>query len=178
MVGTRIAVMLGVMALTRSMPVVAQNMSFGADNFYRSNNVSIQPITFPNQFKMKLAGNLFIPKNLDTNVGAPAIVVGNPMGAVKEQSADVYATKMAEKGFVTLSIDLTFWGGSDREPRNAVSGDLYSESFSAAVDYLSQRDVVDPERIGALGICGSGSLCDQCCQNRFPNQGCRHVFDV
>ncbi|KAL3671245.1 hypothetical protein V7S43_003177 [Phytophthora oleae] len=158
MVGTRMAVTLGVMALTRSMPVLAQNMSFGANNFYRSDNVTIQPVTFPNQFKMNVAGNLFTPKDLDTSVGAPAIVVGHPMGAVKEQSANLYATKMAEQGFVTLSIDLTFWGGSDGEPRNAVSADLYAESFSAAVDYLGQQDVVDPERIGGLGICGSGSF--------------------
>ncbi|KAL3671251.1 hypothetical protein V7S43_003183 [Phytophthora oleae] len=158
MVGTRMAVTLGVMALTRSMPVLAQNMSFGANNFYRSDNVTIQPVTFPNQFKMNVAGNLFTPKDLDTSVGAPAIVVGHPFGAVKEQSANLYATKMAEQGFVTLSIDLTFWGGSDGEPRNAVSADLYAESFSAAVDYLGQQDVVDPERIGGLGICGSGSF--------------------
>ncbi|KAK1944758.1 Uncharacterized protein P3T76_003291 [Phytophthora citrophthora] len=156
MVGTHMAVTLGVMALTRS--AFAQNMSFGADNFYRSDNVTIQPVTFPNQFKMNVAGNLFTPDNLDTSIRAPAIVVGHPMGAVKEQSANLYATKMAERGFVTLSIDLSFWGGSDGEPRNAVSGDLYAESFSAAVDFLGLQDIVDPERIGGLGICGSGSF--------------------
>eukprot|EP00644_Phytophthora_capsici_P012313 jgi/Phyca11/18622/fgenesh1_pg.PHYCAscaffold_38_\ len=133
-------------------------MSFGANNFYRSNNVTIQPVTFPNQFKMNIAGNLFTPKDLDTSARSPAIVVGHPMGAVKEQSANLYATKLAEQGFVTLSIDLTFWGGSEGEPRNAVLPDLYAESFSAAVDYLGQQDVIDPERIGGLGICGSGSF--------------------
>ncbi|OWY99264.1 Alpha/beta superfamily hydrolase [Phytophthora megakarya] len=140
------------------MSASAQNLSFGADNFYRSNNVTVQPITFPNQYKMNVAGNLYVPKDLDTSVGAPAIVVGHPMGAVKEQSADLYATKMAEQGFVTVSIDLSFWGGSEGEPRNAVSPDLYAESFSAAVDYLGLQNYIDGERIGALGICGSGSF--------------------
>lgn len=86
------------------------------------------------------------------------MVVGHPMGAVKEQSANLYATTMAERGFVTLALDLAFWGGSAGEPRNAVAPDLYTETFNAGVDYLRTHDSVDPERIGALGICGSGSF--------------------
>ncbi|MCD7907651.1 MAG: dienelactone hydrolase family protein, partial [Clostridium sp.] len=78
------------------------------------------------------------------------------MGAVKEQSANLYATKMAEQGFVTLSIDLSFWGESDGQPRNAVAPEIYAETFSAAVDYLGTRSYIDRERIGAIGICGSG----------------------
>ena len=80
------------------------------------------------------------------------------MGAVKEQSANLYATKLAEKGFVTLSLDLSFWGESEGLPRNAVSPDIYAEDFSAAVDFLGTRPFIDKERIGALGICGSGSF--------------------
>ncbi|MFF2083550.1 alpha/beta hydrolase [Nocardia sp. NPDC058176] len=134
------------------------DLSHGADNFYTSDQVTRQPVTFQNQYRMELAGNLFVPNNLATGTRAPAMVVGHPMGAVKEQSADLYATKMAEQGFVTLSIDLPFWGGSEGEPRNAVAPDLYAEAFSAGVDYLRTQDTVDPERIGALGICGSGSF--------------------
>ena len=80
------------------------------------------------------------------------------MGAVKEQSANLYATKMAEQGFVTLSLDLSFWGESDGQPRNAVSPDIYAEDFSAAVDFLGTRSFVDRDRIGVIGICGSGSF--------------------
>ncbi len=80
------------------------------------------------------------------------------MGAVKEQSANLYATKMAEQGFVTLSIDLPFWGESEGKPRQVVAPDIYSESFSAAVDYLGTQPFVDRDRIGVLGICGSGSF--------------------
>jgi len=80
------------------------------------------------------------------------------MGAVKDQSANLYATKMAEQGFVALSLDLAFWGGSEGQPRNAVSPDLYAESFSAAVDFLGSQAFVDPQQIGAIGICGSGSF--------------------
>jgi uncharacterized protein len=80
------------------------------------------------------------------------------MGAVKEQSANLYAQKLADQGFVTLSLDLPFWGESEGEPRNAVLPDVYAEAFSAAGDFLGTRPFVDREGIGALGICGSGSF--------------------
>jgi len=80
------------------------------------------------------------------------------MGAVKEQSANLYATQMAERGFVAMSIDLPFWGDSEGQPRNLVSPDIYAEAFSAAVDYLGTLTYVDRARIGVIGICGSGSF--------------------
>ncbi|HEV7278891.1 MAG TPA: alpha/beta hydrolase [Pirellulaceae bacterium] len=133
-------------------------MSRGADNFYQSDKVTMKKVAFDNQYKMKVAGNLFMPNGLDADARSAAIVVGHPMGAVKEQSADLYATKLAERGFVTLSIDLPFWGESEGQPRNAVAPDVYAEAFSAAVDYVGTRPFVDRERIGVLGICGSGSF--------------------
>lgn len=130
----------------------------GADNFYRSDKVNSTAVSFKNQYGMRVSGNLFTPKSLDRKAKAPAIVVGHPMGAVKEQSANLYATKMAEQGFVAMSLDLAFWGGSGGQPRNAVSPDMYAESFSAAVDFLGSQAFVDPQQIGAIGICGSGSF--------------------
>ena len=118
----------------------------------------LQKVEFKNQYNMTVVGNLFVPKNLAQNEKAPAIIVGHPMGAVKEQSANLYATKMAEQGFVTLAMDLSFWGESEGLPRNSVSPDIYAEDFSAAVDYLGTRDFVDKDRIGVIGICGSGSF--------------------
>ena len=129
-----------------------------ADNFYKSDLVSVEKVSFSNQYKMKVAGNLFLPKNMKEGDKYPAIIVGHPMGAVKEQSANLYATKMAERGFVTLSIDLSFWGGSEGEPRNAVLPEMYAEDFSAATDFLGTRPFVDRNRIGVIGICGSGSF--------------------
>ncbi|MGG0453857.1 alpha/beta hydrolase [Priestia megaterium] len=134
------------------------DMSNGADNFYKSKKVTKKKVSFENQYNMKVAGNLFIPKGLNKKTKHPAIIVGHPMGAVKEQSANLYAQKMAEKGFVTLSLDLSFWGESEGKPRNAVSPDIYAEDFSAAVDFLGTRKFVDKDRIGVLGICGSGSF--------------------
>lgn len=128
------------------------------DNFYQSDKVTMQKKTFQNQYKMNVVGNLFMLKNSDLNVKHPAIIIGHPMGAVKEQSANLYAIKMAEQGFVTLSIDLSFWGESEGQPRNAVAPDIYAETFSAAVDFLGTQSFVDRDNIGVIGICGSGSF--------------------
>jgi fermentation-respiration switch protein FrsA (DUF1100 family) len=152
-----LALLLAGVAIASS-PAKAQDMSNGADNFYRSDQVTMQKVTLKNQYQMTVAGNLFIPKGLNQNTKHPAIVVGHPMGAVKEQSANLYATKMAEQGFVTLSLDLSFWGESEGQPRNAVAPEIYSEAFSAAVDYLGTQPFVDRNRIGAIGVCGSGSF--------------------
>ncbi len=134
------------------------DMSNGADNFYKSSRVNVQKVTFENQYKMKVTGNLFTPKNMTSNGKNSAVVVGHPMGAVKEQSSNLYAQKLAEQGIVTLAVDLSFWGESEGLPRNLVSPDIYAETFSAAVDYLGTRPFIDREKIGALGICGSGSF--------------------
>lgn len=140
-----------------SYTAMGQDMSNGADNFFKSDKVTVEKVTFKNQYEMKVVANVFTPKGGAKNTRYPAIVVGHPMGAVKEQSANLYAQKLAEQGFVTMAIDLSFWGESDGA-RNAVSPDIYAEDFSAAVDYLGTRDYVNRDRIGVLGICGSGSF--------------------
>ena len=153
------SIALGVILSTAGTSAVfAADRPADADNFYRSDKVEVQKVTFQNQYKMNIAGNLYLPKDMDKSKKHAAIIVGHPMGAVKEQSADLYAVKMAERGFVTMSVDLAFWGGSDGQPRNAVAPELYAETFSAAVDYLGTGPFADREKIGAIGICGSGSF--------------------
>lgn len=153
------SIALGVILSTAGTSAVfAADRPADADNFYRSDKVEVQKVTFKNQYKMNIAGNLYLPKDMDKSKKHTAIIVGHPMGAVKEQSADLYAVKMAERGFVTMSVDLAFWGGSDGQPRNAVAPEPYAETFSAAVDYLGTGPFADREKIGAIGICGSGSF--------------------
>lgn len=144
--------------LMASLSALGADMSNGADNFYKSEKVTMQKVTFKNQYRMNTVGNLFVPKDLKPGSKSAAIIVGHPMGAVKEQSSNLYAQKLAEQGFVTLAIDLSFWGESEGQPRNAVSPEIYAEDFSAAVDYLGTQTFVDRNRIGVLGICGSGSF--------------------
>ncbi|MBB3747017.1 hypothetical protein FHX10_006570 [Rhizobium sp. BK591] len=133
----------------------AQDMSNGADNFYKSDKLNYQKVTFKNQYGMDIVANLYTPKNADPATKYPAIIAGHPNGAVKEQSSSLYAQKLAEQGFVTLAPDLTFWGESEG-PRNAVASDFYTEVYMASVDFLGTRPFVDRDRIGIVGICGSG----------------------
>ena len=113
------------------------------DNFYKSDKVTMQNVDFNNQYKMKVAGHLFTPKVKNANNGA-AVIVGHPMGAVKEQSADLYATKLAEQGFTTLSIDFSFWGGSGSFAISAAKIDPRIK----AVATVSMYDMGDANRNG------------------------------
>lgn len=144
--------------LLSSITALGADMSNGADNFFQGDKVTMEKVSFNNQYQLKVVGNLFIPKSLGKSARSPAIIVGHPMGAVKEQSSNLYAQKLAEQGFVTLALDLSFWGESEGSPRNAVLPDMYAEDFSAAVDYLGTQAFVNRQRIGVLGICGSGSF--------------------
>ena len=149
--GALLGTSLGVHALAAEKPA-------DADNFYKSTQVKAESVTFRNQYEMKIAGTLIVPKTFSKGHLLPAIIIGHPMGAVKEQSATLYAMKMAERNFVTLAVDLPFWGASEGKPRNTVSPELYAETFSAAADYLRTLPFVEKESIGVIGICGSGSF--------------------
>ncbi|MEG0342500.1 MAG: alpha/beta hydrolase [Acinetobacter sp.] len=153
-----VTVMAVTMGLFSSTVTLAADMSNSTNNFYHSSQVNIQKVTFKNQYNMNIVANLVIPKNFKKNTKASAIIIGHPMGAVKEQSSMLYAQKLAEQGFITLAIDLSFWGESQGEPRNLVSPEIYTEAFNAAVDYLGTQTFIDRNRIGVLGICGSGSF--------------------
>lgn len=151
----KIILALAMVASTLPFVAVGQDMPEGADNFYKSDKLTVEKVTFKNQYDMYITANLFVPKNLDRTKHYPAIIVGHPNGAVKEQSASLYAQKLADQGFVTLAPDLSFWGESSGT-RNAVSSDIYTEVFMASVDFLGTRSFVDKNRIGMVGICGSG----------------------
>ena len=113
-------------------------------------------VTFHNRYGITLAADLYVPKNASGKLAA--IAVSGPFGAVKEQASGFYAQTMAERGFLTLAFDPSFTGESGGEPRYMASPDINTEDFQAAVDYLSCRDDVDPERIGIIGICGWGGM--------------------
>lgn len=124
--------------------------------FEKSDKVSHKKITFVNRYGITLAADMYIPKNAEGKL--PAIAVSGPFGAVKEQSSGLYAQKMAEKGFITIAFDPSYTGESGGQPRYVASPDINTEDFSAAVDFLSVQDNVDPEKIGIIGICGWGGF--------------------
>ena len=124
--------------------------------FPQSDKVDHSKVTFRNRYGITLVADLYIPKNVTGKLAA--IAVSGPFGAVKEQSSGLYAQTLAERGFLTIAFDPSYTGESSGEPRYVASPDINTEDFSAAVDYLSTRDDVDPERIGILGICGWGGM--------------------
>ena len=124
--------------------------------FPQSDTVTHTKVTFHNRYGITLAADLYMPKNASGQL--PAIAVSGPFGAVKEQSSGLYAQTLAERGFLTLAFDPSFTGESGGQPRYVASPDINTEDFCAAVDYLSTRPDVDPERIGILGICGWGGM--------------------
>ena len=124
--------------------------------FPQSENVDHSKATFHNRYGITLAADLYVPKGAFGKL--PAIAVCGPFGAVKEQASGLYAQTMAERGFLTIAFDPSFTGESGGAPRYMASPDINTEDFQAAVDFLSLRDDVDPEKIGVIGICGWGGL--------------------
>lgn len=136
----------------------APDMSCGADNFYKSDRVNAEDVRYKNTYGLEVVGTLFTPEQMEAGKKYSALVVGHPYGAVRQQAANLYATKMAEQGFVTLTFDQSYWGESAGTPRGAVLPDVYTENFSAAVDFLGTRDFVSREKIGVIGVCASGGF--------------------
>ena len=124
--------------------------------FQKSDKVNHRKVTFHNRYGITLAADLYEPK--EPRGKLPAIAVSGPFGAVKEQSSGLYAQTMAERGFITIAFDPSFTGESGGMPRYVASPDINTEDFSAAVDFLSIQDNIDPDRIGIIGICGWGGL--------------------
>ena len=124
--------------------------------FPKSDKVDHKKVTFHNRYGIILAADMYTPKGAVGKL--PAIAVGGPFGAVKEQSSGLYAQKMAELGFLTIAFDPSYTGESGGTPRYVASPDINTEDFCAAVDFLSVQENVDPERIGIIGICGWGGM--------------------
>lgn len=124
--------------------------------FPQSDMVEHSKVTFHNRYGITLAADLYKPKNAEGPLAA--IAVSGPYGAVKEQVSGRYAQTMAERGFLTIAFDPSFYGESSGEPRYLTSPEISTDDFSAAVDYLLTRDDVDPDRIGIIGICGWGGF--------------------
>ena len=118
--------------------------------------VTREKVRFRNRYGIELAGDLYLPQ--ESTGTLPAVAVAGPFGAVKEQCAGLYAEELASRGFAALAFDPSFIGESGGDARNVASPDINTEDFCAAVDFLSTRDFVDPEKIGILGICGWGGM--------------------
>jgi len=126
--------------------------------FTLSEKVTRRPVTYKNRFGITLSGDLYLPADFDESKAYPALVIGAPYGGVKEQGPGVYANEMAQRGYVALTFDPSYNGYSGGEPRRVSSPEMFVEDFHAGVDFIGTRPGVDREKIGIIGICGSGGF--------------------
>ncbi len=146
--------------------------------FPKSEEVDHSKVTFANHFGITLAADMYMPKNAEGKL--PAIAVSGPFGACKEQSSGLYAQEMARRGFLTVAFDPSFTGESGGFPRAMHSPDINVEDFQAAVDFLSCHPMVDPDRIGIIGICGWGGMALQtaCIETRVKATVAVTMYDM
>lgn len=126
--------------------------------FPPSEYVTVQKVSFYNRLGIRIAGDMYMPADIDLKQKYPAIVVAHPYGGVKEQTAGLYAQTLAERGFVTLAFDFSYNGESGGQPRHISTPEGYVEDICASVDFIGTRTFIDRTRIGAVGICGSGAF--------------------
>ena len=145
--------------------------------FPQDESINHKKVTFKNHFGIELAADMYWPKEGDV---FPAIALSGPFGAVKEQSSGLYAQEMAKRGFLTIAFDPSFTGESGGEPRYMNSPDINVEDFQAAVDYLSNLDNVDPNKISIIGICGWGGMAIQtaCIDTRIKATVAITMYDM
>ncbi len=146
--------------------------------FPKSDQVKQRKISFKNHFGIELAADLYEP--IEVSDKLPAIAVAGPYGAVKEQSSGLYAQEMAKRGFVAIAFDPSFTGDSGGEPRFVNSWDINVEDFQAAVDYLSNLDSVDADKIAIIGVCGWGGVALQtaCLDTRIKATVCMTMYNM
>ena len=149
------------------------------DKCYPKNeNVNHKKVVFKNHFGIELVADYFSPKGVSGKL--PAIACCGAFGAVKEQHSGLYAQEMASRGFVTIAFDPSFTGESGGEPRYMNSPDINVEDFQAAVDYLSNLEEVDSDKISIIGICGWGGMAIQtaCIDTRIKATVAITMYDM
>lgn len=117
--------------------------------------VNIHPVTYKLN-GIDIVANVYTPANYDASKKYPAVTVAHPNGGIKEQTAGLYAQRLAEAGYITIAADASYQGASGGEPRHTDKPQYRTEDIHGMVDFISQYPGVDANRIGALGICGGG----------------------
>jgi len=126
--------------------------------FKLSDQVIQKKVSYKNRYGITISADLYLPKKIDSSKKYAALVLSGPFGAVKEQSSGLYAQEMAKRGFIALAFDPSFTGESGGDVRDVASPEIFTEDFSAAVDYIGLQPIVDRNRIGVIAICGLSGM--------------------
>ena len=142
--------------------MLTAGMSFAVETdtrvFKIDPEIKCEKVQFHNRFGIELTGDIYLPKDFDISKKYAGIAVAGPFGAVKEQVSGLYAQEMAKAGFVAVAFDPSFTGESGGNVRYVADPSINTEDFSAAIDFLSVQDYIDPERVGIIGVCGWGGI--------------------
>lgn len=154
------------MAMTATVKVNSQEIFNYSDNPFglvyegaivdnRPGEVNIHPVVY-NLNGNQIAANVYTPAGFDPSKKYAAVVVSHPNGGVKEQTAGQYAQRLAGLGYVAIAADASYQGASGGLPRNLDIPQNRINDVRGMIDFISRYEGVDPQRIGALGICGGG----------------------
>ncbi len=181
-------ILLTFIVMTASIPLCAQDRTRACRVspqeehyiFKLNPDVTRTHVYYDTRFGIEIAADLYVSADLDADRKYPAIVIGPPYGGVKEQGPGVYANELARRGFVVLTFDPAYHGYSGGEPRYTTSTMLYAEDFCAGVDFLGTLPYVDREKIGSIGICGSGgfSICAASMDSRIKAVVTSAMYDI
>lgn len=143
-----------------------------------SGKVNIHPVKY-NLHGIQIAANVYTPADYDPAKKYPTVVVAHPNGGVKEQVAGLYAQRLAEHGYITITADAAYQGASGGMPRSVDKPANRIEDIHGMADYISQYPGVDTARIGLLGICGGGGYSLKAAQTdkRFKALATLSMFD-
>ena len=127
----------------------------GALTENQARKVNINPVTYKLN-GIDIAANVYTPADYDASKKYPAVAVAHPNGGIKEQTAGLYAQRLAEAGYITIAADAAYQGASGGEPRHTDKPFFRVEDIHGMADYISRYPGVDADRLGVLGICGGG----------------------
>lgn len=140
--------------------------------------VNIHPVKYKLN-SLDIAANVYTPANYDPKKQYPAVVVAHPNGGVKEQVAGLYAQRLAEQGYITITADAAYQGASGGQPRNVDKPAHRIEDIRGMADFITRYAGADATRLGLLGICGGGgySLAAAQTDKRFKSVATVSMFN-
>jgi fermentation-respiration switch protein FrsA (DUF1100 family) len=140
--------------------------------------VNIHPVRYRLN-GLDISANVYTPANYDASKTYPAIVVAHPNGGVKEQVAGLYAQRLAEEGYITITADAAYQGSSGGQPRNVDKPAFRIEDIHGMADFITRFAGVDAKRLGLFGICGGGgySLAAGATDKRFKSIATLSMFN-